>query len=209
MIKDWISKITDRYTEDPDSNIGKVLRLISGEVDDLSDTIRTVELWRDLQQAEGTTLDLIGANFSQPRGQMTDEIYRSIIIAKIVQGQSDGTYDRIIQAICKTLNCSPTDLSIQSSKEAGDDEPATIIIQKAPLAALNRIGLSGNQMMQIINNVVSGGISVARANFEGTFAFASGGEVESDSEGFADIEQTTGGIFGGVMTPDNDYKLPI
>ncbi|WP_100488546.1 hypothetical protein [Sporolactobacillus pectinivorans] len=204
MIQDWISKLTDRYIKDPKSNIGKVLTIISDEVDTLSDTISTVESWRDLQQAKGTTLDLIGADFSQPRGQMPDEIYRSIIIAKIVQGQSDGTYNKMITAIAKTLSCDLTDIVIQA-----DSAPAAIIVQRAPLTALNSIGLSINQFIQIVEQVVSAGVSITSINLEGTFGFASGTSLETSIDGFADLAQTTGGIFGGLFAPEDDYKLPI
>lgn len=204
MIADWIAKLTDRYIKDPASNIGKVLTLVSDEVDSLSDTISTVESWRDLQQAKGMTLDLIGADFSQPRGQMTDEIYRSIIIAKIVQGQSDGTYNKMIAAVAKTLSCEPTDIVIQA-----DSNPAAIVIQRAPLTALNTIGMSINQFIQIVEQVVSAGVSITSVNLEGTFGFSSSTALETSTYGFADINQTTDGIFGGLFVPEDDYKLPI
>jgi hypothetical protein len=205
MIKEWISKMTDRYTLNPDSNIGKVLRLISDEVDEVSETYATIEKWRDLNEARGKTLDLIGANFSQNRGQMTDEIYRSIIIAKIIQGQSDGTYNKMIAALSRTLNCNPENIEIQEDESL----PASIIIQRAPLTALNTIGMSINQFLQIAEQVVSAGVSITNVNLEGTFGFASGIIQEQSSEGFANVDQNTGGIFGGLFVPENDYELPI
>jgi hypothetical protein len=205
MIQDWISKLTDRYVKGPSSNIGKVLSLISCETDELATTLNTIEEWRDLNNAQGKTLDLIGANFSQNRGQMPDEIYRSIIIAKIVQGQSDGTYNKMISALAKTLDCAPRDLSIK----ADESLPVAIVIDRAPLTALNTIGMSINQFLQIAEKVVSAGVSITNVNLEGTFGFASGTTLESSNEGFADVGQTTGGIIGGLFVPEDDYELPI
>ncbi|EST12037.1 hypothetical protein [Sporolactobacillus laevolacticus] len=214
MIKDWLSKITDRYTKDQDSNIGKVLHLISDEVDDLSDTLNTVEHWKDLSNAKGATLDLIGADFSQPRGQTSDEIYRSLIIAKIVQNQSDGTYDKMIEAIALTLGCTKTDVSIRSLVETGDDEPAAVSIEKAPLARLSAIGLSGNQFVQIVQKIVGAGIRVSRVNLSGTFRFANAYDSPdiSVTYGFGTIYDQvdqSGGLLGELFDDNENNELPI
>lgn len=214
MITDWIAKVTDRYIKDPLSSIGKVIQIVSDEVDDLSSTLDTVETWRDLQQAKGATLDLIGANFSQPRGQMTDEIYRSIIIAKIVQDQSDGTYDMMIEAIALTLGCNKTDVSIRSLTETGDGEPAAITIDKAPLVSLGKIGMTGNQFVQIVQKIVGGGIRVARVNLSGTFRFANSYDSEdlNVNYGFSTTYGTvdqSGGLLGELYDNNQNNGLPI
>jgi hypothetical protein len=214
MISDWISKITDRYIKDPSSNIGKLITIVSNEVDSLSDTLNTVEQWRDLNNAKGTTLDLIGADFSQTRGQTSDVIYRTLIIAKIVQNQSDGTYDKMIDAIALTLGCEKKDVSIRSLVETGDGEPAAISIEKAPLTQLSEIGLTGNQFVQIVQKIVGAGIRVARVNLSGTFRFANvyGSPDLNINYGFSttyDVVDQSGGLLGELYDDNEGNELPI
>ncbi|UQD52299.1 hypothetical protein C0971_09965 [Bacillus methanolicus] len=209
MITEWLSKLTDNYKKDPNSSIGKLLSVIYDEIEELKSVFQKIEDWRNINKAEGTTLDLTGENIGQPRGKATDEIYRVMIRAKEVLNQSDGTINKIIEVLAAALDCKPSDINIASLKESGEDEPAALIVKKAPLGALNKIGMTPGQFVQIVERAVASGVRVASVNLEGTFSFASGNSIEESEFGFSDIEGTTGGTLGGVFMSDQDYELPV
>lgn len=209
MLKDLLSMLVDAITKNEDSNIGKLFTIVDEQLTDIDDTLNTMEEWIQIDKAQGKALDDIGEDLNQYRGKATDEIYRVMIRGKMARSVSDGTINSMIDALSKTLNCKPTDIQIASSIELGEGEPNSIVVKKAPLEALNKIGLSANQFVQFVEQVVPGDASVARVNLEGTFSFASGSTVESSEFGFADIDGTTGGTFGGVFTSSDDYILPI
>ncbi|MEK4883488.1 hypothetical protein NST81_01985 [Bacillus sp. FSL W8-0223] len=209
MLKDLLSMLVDAITKNGDSNIGKLFTIVDEQLTDIDNTLNTMEEWIQIDKAQGKALDDIGEDLNQYRGKATDEIYRVMIRGKMARSVSDGTINSMIDALSKTLNCKPTDIQIASSIELGEGEPNSIVVKKAPLEALNKIGLSANQFVQFVEQVVPGDASVARVNLEGTFSFASGSTVESSEFGFADIDGTTGGTFGGVFTSSDDYILPI
>ncbi|MGC4378245.1 hypothetical protein WD019_15155 [Fictibacillus sp. Mic-4] len=209
MITDWLSKLTDNLKKDPNSNIGKLLSIVDNEIEQLKTTLIKIEQWRDINKAEGTTLDLAGENVDQPRGKATDEIYRVLIRGKEALNQSDGTINKIIEVLAITLDCKPSDINVFSLKETGENEPATIVVKKAPLDALNRVGLSPGQFVQIVEKAVAVGVRVDRVNLEGTFSFASGNSIEASEFGFADNSSATGGTLSGIFLPADEYQLPI
>lgn len=209
MLKKMLAMLVDAISKDEDSNIEKLFKTLSAQLDDLDNTLNTMEQWISIDNAKGKALDEIGDDINQYRGQATDEIYRVMIRGKLARSVSDGTINSMLDALVKTLNCDPTEIQIISSIEAGEGEPNAIVVNKAPLNALNKIGLSPNQFIQFVQHVVPGDVSVSRVNLEGTFSFASGSEIETSEHGFADIGGTTGGTLSGVFVPGNDYRLPI
>ncbi|WP_368784360.1 hypothetical protein, partial [Acinetobacter baumannii] len=121
------------------------------------------------------------------------------------------TINKIIEVLSTTLDCMPSDIHVYSLKEIGEEEPAAIIIQKAPLAALNKVGMSLTQFLQIVQKAAAGGVRVVSINLEGTFQFSSKPSVlETDhASGFSDVGQTIGGYLGAVISDAEDVKLPI
>lgn len=206
---DLFRKLTDAYTKNPNSNVGKLLVIMSEGIDDVKDTLNRIESWRDINQAEGTTLDLIGENVGQPRGQATDEVMRILVRARVARNLSDGTFDGVIKALAVTLNTTPDKIKI---KELYDDidspEPAAIAITGLPLDVLNESGLSANQFGLITQRVIAAGTRVAVIELAGTFSFATGTTIETSTEGFANTALTTGGTLSGLLVND-DTELPI
>lgn len=206
---DLFRKLTDAYTKNPNSNVGKLLVIMSEGIDDVKETLNRIESWRDINQAEGTTLDLIGENVGQPRGQATDEVMRILVRARVARNLSDGTFDGVIKALAVTLNTTPDKIKI---KELYDDidspEPAAIAITGLPLDVLNESGLSANQFGLITQRVIAAGTRVAVIELAGTFSFATGTTIETSTEGFANTALTTGGTLSGLLVND-DTELPI
>ncbi|MED4933984.1 hypothetical protein [Heyndrickxia coagulans] len=209
MLKDLLNMLVDALTKNENSNIGKLFTIVDEQLTDIDVTLNTMEEWIQVDKAQGKALDDIGEDLNQYRGKATDEIYRVMMRGKMARSVSDGTINSMIDALSKTLNCHPTEIQIASSIELGEGEPNAIVVKKAPLEALNKIGMSSNQFVQLVEQVGSGDTSVSHVNLEGTFSFASGTNIETSEFGFADLNGTTGGTFGGVFTPEDDYKLPI
>lgn len=209
MIQDWLSKLTDVFRKSKDSNIGKLFALVDEEINQLKSTLTKTEEWRDLYKAEGTTLDLMGENLNQPRGQTSDEIYRVLIRGKSALNLADGTMNKVIEVLSLTLDCHPSEIEIKTLRETGDNEPAALMITKAPLEALNRVGMSPHQFAQLAQKTAAGGVRIALVNFQGTFRFAvNPNELEEGSDGFSS-DGIDGGTLGGVYTPQKEDALPI
>lgn len=204
--------LTESYTKNPNSNVGKLILLVSGQIEDLDETLKKVETWRDINQAEGETLDLIAANVGQLRGLATDEVLRILIRARVARNVSDGTMDGVINSLAVTLNTTPDKFGI---KELYNDsltpEPAAIVITGLPIEVINQSGMSAVQFGKITQRVVASGVRVAAIDLSGTFSFSSQYDVsETDmATGFAPTTQATGGTLSGSFDPDDEIVLPI
>ncbi|MFU1714166.1 hypothetical protein ACM392_01230 [Bacillus amyloliquefaciens] len=209
MIKDLIGKLTDAFLKDEKSNIGKLFLIVDEQLTALKNSLTTTEQWRDIDAARGKSLDLLGDNVAQDRGRATDEIYRVLIRGKVARNASDGTTNRIIEALAKTLNCKPSEINIVSSKENNQDEPAAIIVKKAPIEALSKVGMSETQFSNIVQKTVAAGVRVAYVDLNGTFCFSSSAStIETSQYGFSS-DGKDGGTLGGIFRPEDDYPLPI
>lgn len=190
-------------------NFSNLFTIINDQVQDLNDTLDTMEQWMDIDKAEGVVLDEIGSDVNQYRGQATDEIYRMMIRGKKARSSSDGTINSMIESLSKTLNCDPSQMQILSSIEAGEGEPAAIVIKKIPITTLNQVGMSANQFMQFVEQVVPGDARVSHVNLDGTFRFSSMlNEVETSPDGLSS-DGSDGGTLSGVLVTATDIQLPI
>jgi len=99
LFNEMISKLTDLFTKNEKSNIGKIIRIVSDELTAVQTALETTEEWRDIDKAEGTTLDLIGENIGQPRSKTNDEEFRLLIKTKIFSNLSIGDIDSVNQLL--------------------------------------------------------------------------------------------------------------
>lgn len=210
--KKLLEKLTDVFTKDENSNFGKLFLILDENLMEIKNLLIKTEKWRDINNAEGRALNELGENVGQNRGRATDEIYRVLIRGKVARNASDGSINKMVHAIASSLNCNYSDIHIMNANDSSssdEKEPAAIIIQKIPLDALNNVGISTNQFLQIIDSIVAGGVRVAYVSLEGTFSFSNSSSIETSEQGFADINMASGGTLGGVFTPSNDYELPL
>ncbi|NNV04650.1 hypothetical protein [Brevibacillus sp. MCWH] len=209
---DMLSRLTDVYRKDPQSNIGKVIKILTDELDLLKTTFDRIEEWRDVEKAEGAVLDDSGMNVGQPRGAATDEIYRILLRSKVARNFSDGTIDTIIRVISIAVNADPKEIRIQELyNDPNNPEPAAIGLIQIPLRKLNEVGMSPKQFVQIVQKTVAAGVRVANTELSGTFAFASHPSTieNSDTAGFADENGTVGGYLGAMFVDSEDSNLPV
>jgi len=209
-LQKMLRRLTDNYNKDPDSNVGKLLNIAATEIEDLEETTDKIRLWRDIDHAEGETLDRIGYNVQQWRGPATDPVYRILIKSRIARNLSDGSVNSIIETLAITLDTSIEKVRIS---ELWENEPAAIHVD-VPTEALNEVGFSLVQFGRLVNRIVAAGVR-ASVLLPGTFQFSSEYDsVNIDNEkGFNELVEgepsDVGGFFGGVYDPADDPDLPM
>ena len=82
--------LTDNYKKDNESNNWKLLDLSHQEQKEIMRNLRLIEAWRDVDNAEGFTLDKMGKNFLELREGRSDPEYRKAIKIKIRGNLSAG-----------------------------------------------------------------------------------------------------------------------
>nr|WP_216855392.1 DUF2612 domain-containing protein [Paenibacillus alba] len=206
-----LKRLSDKFTKNPESNIGKLLSILADQLRNVEQTFERIRDWRDIDVAEGSTLDKIGTIVNQSRGVATDEVYRILIKSKIARNLSTGDINTIIGVLSTALDCEPSEIEIKELyADQVDPEPATISLIKLPLQAVNEAGMSPIQFARIIQQTVAAGVKVGAIEMTGTFQFASGPITESSPiAGFSNDLSTTGGYFGAAFTPGDDPDLPV
>lgn len=206
VLDKFVDRLTDAYKKNPESNVSKLARIATMHIQENADVLRTVEAWRDIDQATGRVLEDIGADVQQNRGLAPDEVYRVLIKSKIMRNLSDGSIDTIIEFLSFILQCPRSEIRLREMW--GEGKPATLNIE-APAGAVNSTGLSIGQFGTLINLVTAGGVR-AEVLFEGSFRFAALPDtVETSAVGFSSVDQSNGGTLGLTYNPATDFELPL
>ena len=171
MYNRLIQLLTDNYSKSKESNVGKLFLVVTDTLDEIKYTLSNVEDYRDVNSADGKTLDRIGGNIQQFRGISSDEIYKLLIKSKQRSISSVGDINTIISIITDTLDVAPSTIAIQELHN--DGEPAAIKILSVPLSRLGEIGLSSEQFIQLVERSIPAGVRIAELKLEGTFEFSS------------------------------------
>lgn len=91
------------------NNHEKLLTVIGEELQRLRDAVQNTALGRDIDQAFGQTLTLLGKNVAQQRGAITDDdVFRTLVRARIGANISQATIPEITRVIIMALQCEPT-----------------------------------------------------------------------------------------------------
>lgn len=90
-----VKRLTDNYKKNPESNIAKLLSIVDFEINAITETLKTIESYRMIDNAVGVTLDNIGKNVLLPRGSMDDVVYRLFLKTKIKANLSGGQIETI------------------------------------------------------------------------------------------------------------------
>ncbi|CAM4013042.1 hypothetical protein [Mesobacillus zeae] len=204
-----LQSLPDAFSKKADSNIGRLMLILSNQIDQLNTALTKIDHWRNIDEAEGSTLEQIGKNVGQKRGLATDEIMRVLIKARIARNRSDGTINSVIDALSRSLNTSPSTIKLKALYQQG--EPAALMIEDLPLTALNKVGMSVGQFAYITQQVVGAGIRITNIDVRGTFIFSSQpSNIEASFEfGFAPLDQSSGGRLGATFNPNEDVILPF
>ena len=85
LLDTMLSKLTDAFTKNKESNIGKLFSIVATQFDDITNALDRMEEWRDIDLAQGKALDHIGEYIvGEYRSKDDDEYYRLRIKARII-----------------------------------------------------------------------------------------------------------------------------
>lgn len=206
MLERFLDRLTDNFNKTKGGNTYKNAQLSVMSHQEQEDVLTTIDNWHDVDQAEGTTLDMHGKDVQQDRGQSSDEVYRVLIKSKVLRLLSDGSIDVVIDFLAFILDADPTEVRVRELWPEG--KTATLELT-APVEKIGRTGLNARQFGTLLNMVVAGGVR-AEGMFQGTFRFSNQlGVVEKSPQGFAPVDMSSGGSLGVVYNPETDFELPI
>lgn len=87
-----LAEISDYWDKRQGGNLYNVVDLFNSRFNDVNNTAEKIEDWRQIIVAEGTTLDLIGADEQAYRITQNDDAYRFWIWIKYLMARAQGTY---------------------------------------------------------------------------------------------------------------------
>jgi hypothetical protein len=197
--------LPDVYKKSTDSNNYKILEIERQTGIGAKETLEEILNSLDLDNAKGKTLDLYGEMLGQQRGIATDEQYLLLIRTKIMRNLSNGSYPSILQSLCATFSCDPSQIYIEEL-----ESPCTVKLNSLPLTVINNAGITSAQASAIVKKLLPVGITLESFLFEGTFQFADTETEQSTDAGFCDVEGgTTGGYLGVSGGDEVEQLLPI
>ncbi|MCR8844203.1 DUF2612 domain-containing protein [Paenibacillus sp. SC116] len=209
-LPDVMSLLPDVIAKDG-SRFGALVEVWLKQMNDIAETVRVMSEWKSIDKAEGSTLDEIGGNVGQPRGQATDEVYRMLLRSKLARMNANGSLDSVIQVLALALQAEPHEFRLsEQHSDPVQPEPAAVHVSSVPYEKLNSAGLSPVQFITLVERLVAAGVRVSQVELTGTFALASlADRLEVSEHGLADEAMTQGGSLGDLYVPGDDYKLPI
>lgn len=158
-VKDIVNLFTDHFRKDEESNTYKLMQLFSNELQLLKAANDRIIAWRDIDNAEGKALDLIGRDLLKPRGTATDAQYRIMLKTKIAQNLADGTINGLINAIAYVLGVEKQQVKVVELWELLN-EPASLAIEEIPLQTIYDANITTNQFEEILTSLVAGGVKL-------------------------------------------------
>lgn len=197
-ITDYVNSLPDSYQKTPDSNNYKLLLLEQLPVKSFRDDISAVHDTLDILKCTGKTLDLYGLMYNQPRGSMTDEQYRYIVLQKATRLMTGCDHTSIITALAVILG-----VPVESFSIVETDQSFVVEVKDLPFSVLQEAGITASQAFQMISSMLPSGVRLSdNTSFDGTFEFAELANEYDKEKGFGSVDQTIGGYFG-MLTTDN------
>lgn len=146
-----IRHMISSYNTLPGSRIRDLLEVFAEQLDEAHKTNDRVQEWRDIDLAEGATLDRFGVNVQEPRSGRTDGEYRDILKIRVRANLSGGDIETLISVALAYFD---TDLiSVQEAwnlDRFGNESAAVVItfndadlIDRVPFEALRRVKAGG------------------------------------------------------------------
>lgn len=82
-LKNMITRLTSNYSKLKDSNIYKLFSMVASQIEELKETFEKISSWQGIENASGSTLDMIGEDVRAVRLGLADEEYRALLRFKI------------------------------------------------------------------------------------------------------------------------------
>lgn len=147
MLDKLLNRLTDNYSKNKNSNIGKLFSVISDELAEVEKALIDIKLIRDVDKASEKTLDNIGNNVLEYRNQRNDKDYKQFIKIKVLANRSDGNIP-VINHILQTY-MGDNFISIEDGWSSYVEEPASMVVnirsaaKDIPMKVLDRIKAAG------------------------------------------------------------------
>lgn len=201
-----VKNLPDAFKKTTDSNNYKILEIERRTLADIRADLQDIDSILDINNAKGKTLDLYGERVGQARGIADDEKYLLMIKAKIMRNLSNGSYPSIVNALCETFSCEPSQVYITDG-----EEPFTVNVVTLPLEVINKAGLTTSQTLALIKTMLPIGTVLTSFLFDGTFEFGANEDDYDTEKGFAisEDDQSIGGYLGATSADISDNPLPI
>lgn len=147
-----IEMITSRYTQEPNSNIAKIIRIIADQLNDLKETDLSLKEYQDIDSAVGKVLDRFGKDVGQERMGMEDDPYRFMIKTKDQANFSNGDIETINEMMETLLGNHYIELKESWRSSVNEYEPAALELYIDPF--------SNSIPSPSIKRVISDGVQV-------------------------------------------------
>jgi len=131
--------LTSNYRKDKDSNNYKILDLGHQQHLHITENLKRIEHWRNVDEAEGFPLDKIGKNVLELREGREDEVFRRAIAIKIRGNLSAGTIDDLNALGYALFGDSFLYVSEAWHQASYDYEPAKLILSVSYNQGLNSL----------------------------------------------------------------------
>lgn len=187
-----VKNLPDSFCKTETSNNFKLLELERLTLEEYRQTLTELFDMIKLENARGKTLDMYGETVGQPRGRASDEQYVLMIKAKLMQNLSNGSYPSILNSLCTTFDCEPSQIYIEES-----ETPCKVNAVKIPLGAVIKADITPEDTEKLIKSLLPVGVSLESYLYEGTFTFSDIENEYRENEGFCEFDgDTNGGYFG-------------
>lgn len=167
-LKNMLKRLTSNYSKDKDSNVYKLFSMISVETETLKETFEKIRSWQGIDNAEGTTLDLIGEDVIEKRKGRSDEEYRPML--KFRMSVNRGNAD--INGVNTAIN-SITGGKLIAIEDSHKGEPASVLVRlveydiNTPYEKIDKILAAGVRVYMRAEKTIGDELHLASATLTG------------------------------------------
>jgi hypothetical protein len=178
-----LEMLTSAYARAPESAIGKLMRIVADLLEESFGSLQKVRLWRDIDQAQGTTLDKWGLNCGVAREGLPDDLYRLVIKVKMAAMISGGDLETLFGAISAITGIERGEL------RAYEIFPAKVWLT-IPIEKQDSLPVSASLLRRLIKRLLAAGIGYLFAFEDDTFVSVYAG-TRMTCVGWAKFDMTT------------------
>lgn len=151
-----LAEVSQYWANYNGSNLWQLMDVLNKPMTDISATAQQIENYREINVADGSTLDLFGEDFKAGRVNHDDELYRFLIYIKSLVAKSQGTVPSIV-------NISETALQKKQGVKVFQNGVRHIIIQ-IPLSKVDSLKTE-RLILENLKELVALGIWLDRISF--------------------------------------------
>ena len=152
-----LAEVSQYWANYNGSNLWQLMDVLNKPMTDISATAQQIENYREINVADGSTLDLFGEDFKASRVNHDDELYRFLIYIKSLVAKSQGTVPSIV-------NISETALQKKQGVKVFQNRIRHIIIQ-IPLSKVDSLKTE-RLILENLKELVALGIWLDKISFD-------------------------------------------